>query len=308
MVARGVQTDWLDPAHAFGRAGAFHRRGIVRRAANSLSELITGVLRDDAIARRSGFLQSVDPRFKVFGLIGLIVVVTLLHSTLALALAYFVCTILAVLSRVPARRFLGVWLFVPLFSAALMIPAVLNIVTPGRPVWTIAHFHGAFGPWKLPETLAVTDAGIAFAGRFVLRTAVCVSLAVLLTATTPTARLFRGLRALGVPQVFVMLLSMMQRYLEVLARAAHEIHLAKISRSIHNMAVRQEQAWVAAGMGSLFKRTCKMSHDVYLAMLSRGYTGEVHLMDEPRWRVSDWVFLGGMAVVAAGLLVVSYWL
>ena len=84
----------------------------------------------------------------------------------------------------------------------------------------------------LPSKLAVTDAGLVVAARFILRAAVCVSIVALLTATTQRVKLFRGLRMLGVPQIFVTLLSMMERYIGVLVICAEEIHLAKISRSI----------------------------------------------------------------------------
>jgi energy-coupling factor transporter transmembrane protein EcfT len=85
----------------------------------------------------------------------------------------------------------------------------------------------------------------------------------------------------------VTLLSMMERYLWVLARAAEEIHLAKASRSIARGSLRDEQAWVAAGIGSLFRRTRALGHEVYLAMISRGYTG----MGNGEWGMAN----GGQA-------------
>jgi len=194
-----------------------------------------------------------------------------------------------------------IWLAIPLFSAAFMLPALLNVVTPGHAVFTLCHFSNAhFGHWQLPATLSITDGGIYVSLRFILRTAVCITLALLLTTSTRTHRLFRGLRALGVPMLFVMLLSMMTRYLTVFVRAAEEIHLAKISRSIAVAGLRQEQAWVAAGIGSLFRRTQAYGDAVHLAMISRGYTGEIHLLDDPRWGLRDWAFL----LIAAGFGIV----
>ncbi len=274
---------------------------LMRRAVGNLARLLEEMLANEAVARRAGLLQLVDARAKVLGLIGLLVIVTLLRHLPSLCLAYGFCLLLALLSRVPARRLLGVWLAVPLFSALIILPAALNIVTPGHALVTLWHFsHPQLGPWAVPRRLTVTDAGLLLAGRFVLRTAVCVTLALLLTATTPANRLFRGLRALGVPVLFVMLLSMMTRYLSVFLRAAEEIHLAKISRSITLGTLRQEQAWVAAGMGALSRRTQAMGNAVYLAMLSRGYTGEIYLLDAPRWQLSDGAFL----LIALGSAVV----
>jgi cobalt/nickel transport system permease protein len=266
------------------------RRNVLRQALGSLARVLAEMIDNEALARQSGLLQTVDARAKVLGLLGLLVVVTLLQHLPTLALAYGMCLLLAGLSRIPLRRLLRTWLAIPLFSAAIMLPALLNVVTPGHPLLTLWHAG-------TPSALTITTAGVYLAGRFVLRTAVCVTLALLLTATTRSNRLFQGLRALGTPALFVTLLSMMERYLTLFIRAAEEIHLAKLSRSIHTGTLRQEQAWVAAGMGSLFRRTHALGNAVYLAMVSRGYTGEVYLLDAPRWQLTDWAFL----MIALGL-------
>ena len=278
------------------------RRGnLARKALGSFARLLEELLANEAIAARPGLLQQIDPRAKVLGLLGLVVVVTLVHHLTTFALAYLLCLLLAMLSAIPARRLLHVWLAVPLFSAAIMLPALLNVVTPGHPLLTLWHFAGAhLVRWQVPTVLTITDNGLYVALRFILRTAVCITLALLLTASTRTHRLFRGLRALGVPMLFVMLLSMMERYLSVFVRAAEEIHLAKLSRSMGVSALRSEQAWVAAGMGALFRRTQSLGQAVYLAMVSRGYTGEIYLLHEARWQLRDAAFLliaGGFAVV-----------
>ncbi len=200
-----------------GAVEAFPRsRGqrIMRQAVGNLAHLLAEMLDNEAIARRSGLLQRVDARAKVLGLLGLVVIVTLVHLIPTLLLAYGLCLLLALLSQVPVSRLTRAWLAVPLFSVAIMLPALLNVVTPGHALCTLWRFSTAhLGPWRVPPALTVTDAGLLVACRFVLRTAVCVTLALLLTATTPANRLFRGLRALGVPVLFVMLLTMMQRYL-----------------------------------------------------------------------------------------------
>jgi cobalt/nickel transport system permease protein len=298
--------DWMLPGAIvpFPPAARHHGRNVVRRAMAGFTRLLGEMLVDEEVAVRPGFLQGIDPRAKVLGLLGLMVAVTFTHHLLVLLAAYALCLLLAGLSRVPARRFAQALLAVLAFSVVVALPAVLNVVTPGTSLWTLWHdVHRHLGPWQLPETLAVTDAGLLVAARFILRAAVCVSLAALLAATTRAERLFRGLRALGVPQLFVMLLGMMQRYLGALLRAAEEIHLAKLSRSIVPGSLRQEQGWMAAGLGALFRRTQRLGNDVYLAMLSRGYTGEVHLLDEPHWRGRDWAFLGGVIVICMMLII-----
>ena len=277
----------------------FRRQSFVRRAVGGFARLLEEMLANERTAEAPGLLQSLDPRAKVLGLIGLIVVATFLQQPAALALAYALGLLLGALSLLPASRLLRVWLAVPLFSAAIIAPATLNLVTPG-PAWLVlwhpAHDH--FGPYALPPAVTITLPGLVVAGRFLLRVAVCVTFAVLLTATTRPDRLFQGLRGLGVPRVFVLLLGMMERYLTVFLRSAQEIHLARLSRTAGTGPPRQEQAGVAAGMGSLLRRTQSLGQAVFHAMLSRGYTGEARLLDPPRWSAQDWSFLGGGACLA----------
>jgi cobalt/nickel transport system permease protein len=282
----------------------FRGRNAVRKAASGLASLLEEMLTDEKIAGWKGFLQSINARAKVIGLLGLLIVATLLHRLPGLAIAYGMCILLAWLSYIPSRRILRAWMVIPLFSALIVLPAVFNIVTPGDPIVTLWNFNNAnFGSLSLPPALTITDSGIYVASRFVLRILVCVSLALLLTTTTRANQLMRGLRALGVPQLFVMLLSMMHRYLNILMRTAEEIHLARISRSIAIGTLHQEQSWVAAGMGELFRRTHSLGDTVYRAMISRGYTGEIYLLDDPRWQLTDWAFLMIVAGFSAVMLV-----
>jgi cobalt/nickel transport system permease protein len=53
-------------------------------------------------------------------------------------------------------------------------------------------------------------------------------------------------------------------------------------------------------MGALLTRSFEMSNEVYLAMQSRGYRGEVQVLDDLRWQNADWLALLGFLVVAAG--------
>lgn len=300
---------WMHPqiTHDAGAPAVIsrpRRHSVVRRALNAFARLLAAMLADEATAAAPGLLQRIDARAKVLGIIGLIVVVTLVYHLPALLLGYTLCIVLAILSRVPVRRFAGAWLAAPLFTAAIILPALFNVVSPGTALWQLASPGSRLGSWLLPDGLAVTDVGLYIAARFVLRTAVCVTLALLLTVTTRPARLFRGLHILGVPQLFVMLLTMMERYLAVIVRAAEEIHLAKLSRTLAAGDLRREQAWVAAGMGSLYRRTQRLGDAVYRAMLSRGYTGDIFFLTDTRWTMRDYAFLAVMVAVGIILLMV----
>jgi cobalt/nickel transport system permease protein len=279
MGVSGESVATLDHPHHFHQ--------FLRKALGGFARMLEELLDNEAIALRHGLLQQLDPRSKVLGIFGLIVISTFLTHLSTLGMAFGLAVLFCLSSQVPLSRLLRLWTIVPLFSAAIMAPALLNIVTPGIPLLS----------WK---GLAITDAGLFCFSRFILRLTTCVSFALALTATTKAPQLFRGLRALGVPKLFVTMLGMMERYLTVLIKVAQEIHLAKVSRTVAQGSLYQEQSWLAAGMGSLFQRTWALGNEVFYAMVSRGYTGAVVTLDEPRFQLMDWGFL----MVTCGLGVI----
>ena len=186
--------------------------------------------RDRAI--RPAGLHRLDARAKLLAAGCLLLLATFLKTPAALGA-------LALMSLAAFPLSGGAWrdAWKPLSVAAgmgllLMAPATLNVVSGGEPLWVLGRTGGAaFGPWRLPELLAVTAAGFFVALRTFLRTLACTSLGLLLALSTPPAELLRALRVVGVPSAFVMVFEMAVRYIALLARAAQEIHLAKLSRS-----------------------------------------------------------------------------
>jgi len=269
---------------------------IARRGLSGIFGLLASSHQRDANAESGGFLQGIDPRAKTVSLIGLIFVTTLVHSWLSLALCLTSGVFLALASNVPGNLLARAWLAVPLFTLLITLPATLNIVTPGHPLLVFPGVHLGKG------VLAITAPGVVVAVRMAVRTGCCVTFALLLASTTRADRLFKGLRMLGMPSTFVTVLAMMERYTQVLARVAGEMHMAKISRTIEDSGLRREHEWVAAGMGSLFRRSRTMIRDVQSAMVSRGYKGENHTLDGLRAGPADYMFVAGVALFAALLL------
>ncbi len=176
----------------------------------------------ERFANRRGFLQSLDIRFQLATFALILILISVLHQPRSLWMLYVTCLALAALSRVPLWFFVKrVWLFVPLFTAAIVLPAVLNVVTPGEPVWVLCKLSRShtWGPYTVPAEIAVTRQGLWGAIIFVSRVADSVSFAVLLTLTRRWADIFAGLRSLFVPRVFIMTLSMTERYLFVFLRS-----------------------------------------------------------------------------------------
>ncbi len=231
----------------------------------------------ETYARRRGFLQILDVRTKLLTFLFIIVSISFFHDPRTLWLLYGLSLVLAVGSGVSLPFFLKrVWLFVPLFSAAIVLPALLNIVTPGDPLLILMRLSRAYtwGPYTIPREIAVTRQGLWGGIVFVSRVAASVSFAVLFMLTTKWGEVFSGLRSLGVPRIFVFALGMTYRYLFVFLRLIQDMYCSRKSRTIRPLSLAAERSWTASRIGVIFKKSVDMSDDIYKAMLSRGFQGE----------------------------------
>lgn len=266
------------------------RTTILDRTAAAVARIAEEAVFSESFALRKGLLQRIDVRAKLLS--GAIVLVTasVLRGPGPLWTLYGASLLLALLSGVPLLPFLKrVWLFVPLFTAALVLPALLNVVTPGDPLWVVLHLDReyAWGPYRVPREIAVTRQGAWGFVLLVSRVAVSVSFTVLFTLTTRWSAIFPGLRALRVPRVVVLTMSMTYRYLFLLLRLVQDLGMARRSRTIGKSGRASERSWIASRMGFLFRRSRQLGGHVYLAMLSRGFQGDALMFSPPRFRSAD---------------------
>jgi cobalt/nickel transport system permease protein len=303
--------DWLAQDSSSVPLTAPHhqgRSGFVEKTIGNAAHFLRDTMVSESVARRSGLLQAIDPRVKLITLLAIIISVSIMRSPLTIWGVYGFTLVLAVASSVSLLFFIKrVWLFIPLFSAVIVIPALFNVVTPGEPIWTVFHLARSYdlGPYHIPDTIAVTRQGLLTAVTFIGRVSASVSLAVLLTLTTLWNDLLQALRILRVPKIFILILGMTYRYIILLVHTLSDIHVARKSRTIHYGSTGSEQRWVASRMGYLLKRTYMMSQDVHNAMLSRGFSGDVRTLAPSKIRGYDYAWSLFVLFICAVALIID---
>jgi cobalt ECF transporter T component CbiQ len=231
--------------------------GFLEKNISALSGAFERALANERWSRGDGLLQRIDPRFKIVSFAAMILACSLARGPAALAVLYAVATALAVSSRIGAAAFTRrVWVFIPLFTVAVAIPALF--LTPGSRVMSLGPF-------------AVTAEGARTALMLVLRVSASVSFAVLLVLTTPWHALLSALRSLRLPGIAVSLLSLCYRYLLLLVRAVPDLFMARRSRTLASLPLRREAAFISRSAGLVFVRSLDLADGVHLAMLSRGW-------------------------------------
>jgi len=268
---------------------------IERSIMGALSFLKEAVFADE-YAMRKGFLQSIDPRIKTVSFFLLLIQILFTQDILVLCCLYAACLLLAYCSRIGLGFFLKrTWIFIPLFSLFIAIPAVFSFFTPGEVLFS---FDAA--GWRL----AVTRQGVDGAVLFVTRVVTSVSFAVLLSLTTKNFELLKVLRVLGIPQIFVMTLGMCYRYIFLFMGTIENTYMAVKSRVGTSVHYKKGQHIVAWNIASLWQRSYRFNEEVYNAMLSRGYSGEPVILNDFKTRARDWAWL----CFAAGVFVLLWYL
>jgi cobalt/nickel transport system permease protein len=281
------------------RKRRYSAQGYIEKTLGDLSGALEQTLFADEIARQPGLLQALDPRVKLLGALALLLAVSLAHNLFVIAALYLLTLPVAAASRVPMGFYLKrVWVFMPFFTGIIALPALFNVFTPGEPLVTLIDLSS-------PRLyLTITLPGIITSAFLLLRVGTSVSIGVLLILTTRWAWLLKSLRVLRLPQSFVLILGMTYRYIYVFLHAANDMFLARKSRMVGRVSPGEDRKWLAASMGTLLSKSYELSEEVYLAMESRGFRGEVQVLDTLAWHGRDWLWLTAFVLVSA----IAVWL
>jgi cobalt/nickel transport system permease protein len=223
----------------------------------------------DRYAALDSPLHILEPRTKLLAFTALIIAVLCVPvGRESLFIAYFFATaILMGVSQVPLNYILGRTLVILPFIVLASLAA----------------------PWR-----GYSELGVLF-----VRAVLCLMLLILLTNTTRFVELLRGLRKLGCPQILVMNLSFLYRYLFVLTEEAMRMKQARDCRRFRRAPFREELKVLSSMLGTLLIRSFERAERMHGAMLSRGYSGDFPVVAPKRFSWHDLVFISGVTLFIA---------
>jgi cobalt/nickel transport system permease protein len=279
-----------------GCIGKRRRGSFVDKTITGGARLLRQALSSEDMAARDGLLQRIDPRVKLVTMFGLLVVASLVRTLPVLAGVYLLALVLAALSKISVRFFVKrVWLFIPIFTGIVVLPATFSFITPGHIVVPLGDWFG--------HPVGLTSQGLRGATLIVVRVATSISLVVLVAMTTSWTSLLAALRALFLPRMFVLVLGIAFRYVFYLSNTVTELYEARKARTARATPVAAGgRAFVGATAGTTFGKAHAMSEEVHLAMVSRGYTGEPRTLSAFRLRPVDVAWIAGCVFAAIAVL------
>lgn len=141
--------------------------------------------------------------------------------------------------------------------------------------------------------LVISRGWITFAS-LLLKSILTITAALILISTTGMNKLAAGLRLLKVPRLFVMQLLLTYRYIAVLIEEVARTIRAYKLRAPGQKGIRRN-VWGSLA-GQLLIRTMDRAERIYQAMCVRGFKGEYHTGDDPKFRRRDFLFLFGWVI------------
>ena len=171
------------------------------------------------------------------------------------------------------------------FTGLIAIPALF--ITPGDPVFSLPVLH-----------LVVSAQGLRTAALVVLRVETAVTFTTVLVLCTPWNHILKSLRWLRLPAEVVTMVAMTHRYVFLLIETANQMFESRKSRTIGEWTDPDKRRMTARTAGVLLSKSIELSHDVYLAMVSRGFQGEVRVLTDFQMRLRDYFALTAFVLAA----------
>jgi len=258
----------------------------------------------DPYAPRHSPIHSLDARVKL--LLTLALILTTALTPVGVWPVYILLTALITVIVILSDLGVGFVLKRALLALPFMLAALPVIFTLEGD--TAIHFD--LGPWNLTVYYDGVERFISIA----LKSWISVQAGIVLATSTPFPELLSAMRAIRVPRLLVAIFALMWRYLFVLADEAIRLMRARSARMGHSDQPGLKpggslvwRAHVTGGMaGNLFLRAFERSDRIYVAMLSRGFDGEVRTTPMPPMSSGSWLTLVSLLLLLAGLLLFAY--
>ncbi|MFH1612919.1 MAG: cobalt ECF transporter T component CbiQ [bacterium] len=237
-------------------------------------------------------IHQLDPRSKIiFFLLYIFFVITILPNDFLQFIAYFIIMFIVILiSRIP--------LIYILKRTCVIIPFILLIAIfiPFSKKTQIENSYNI-------GYLFVSHNRLWIFWNMLIKSFLTILAMIVLSSTTKFSTLLKGLEFFKIPKILIMLLSFMYRYIFVLIDEAQRIEHARNSRYFGGEYLRQIKT-IGNIIGCLFIKTYERGEKIYQSMLSRGFNGEIKILNRLNFSILDIYFC---ILFLGSLLAIKIW-
>ena len=258
-------------------------------------------------AARNNFIQKINPNVKLFSLIYMAIVISVVSNLVTqIVITIFIFLIYIIARSKLFEVYKKIFFLAFIFGFLVVLPASLNVITPGKIIFNIISFNkpSHFLIYNIPQNIGFTINGLQVVSIVFLRVFNSVSFALLVVYTTPFPSFIKSFKMIGVPDTFLMIISLAYKYIFILSRTIEETYFAFKSRLSGNIKSSSIRRLIGGRIFFIFKRSMIIYQDTYHAMVSRGYRGKVVLHSQNHFTFKDVVVL--MIIVISGIVFILF--
>ena len=293
-----IAGDQYDPAKIRRAKLSFIDKTII----NS-SKAVKSILLQAETAGKDYFIQNINPNVKLLSLIYMSIVISVVSNLVTQTLITAFIFLLYIVSRLKLYVvYKKIFFLAFIFGFLVILPASLNVITPGKIIFNIIKFHKSshFLIYNIPENIGFTINGFLVVLLVFFRVLNSVSFALLVVFTTPFSSFIKSFKMFRVPDTFLMIISLAYKYIFILSRTIEETYFAFKSRLSGNIKSNSIRRLIGGRIFFIFKRSVIIYQNTYHAMVSRGYSGKVILHSRNQFTYKDFFVL--LIVVLSGVV------
>ncbi len=228
----------------------------------------------EEMANNDTVIHRIDPRIKVLVASMFVICVVSFHKyTISAILPFGLFLIIVMgLAEIPAFFLLKKIVLVSPF--AIMV-GIFNPLFDQQPIMVLG-------------AITITGGCVSFVS-ILLRFGLCVGAVLVLIASTGFNTICLAMVKLGMPKIFAVQLLMLYRYIFVLIEEGLRMYQAMTLRTFHGRAIAMKTYMHLAGQ--LLLRTLDRAQRIHLAMLCRGFDGNIRIRQSLRMARLDIFFL-----------------
>jgi cobalt/nickel transport system permease protein len=268
---------------------------------------VKSIYMQSEIAAKENLIQKINPQVKLISLIYLVVVISVVSNPVAQILITALIFLLYIIARLNVFQVYRKIFFVAFFFGFLVVlPATLNVITDGKIILNLITFDkpSHFWIYNIPKNIGFTENGLQVVLLVFLRVLNSVSFALLIVFTTPFPSFIKSFKIIGVPDTFLMIISLAYKYIFILSRTIEETYFALKSRLVGNIRSRNIRNLIGGRIFFIFRKSKLIYESTYFAMVSRGYNGKVKLNSKYHFTFVDLISL--IIIVVAGIVIIIF--
>ncbi|MBU3161094.1 cobalt ECF transporter T component CbiQ [Clostridium frigoris] len=241
-------------------------------------------------------LKNVNPMEKfIFSMATIIVCISLNNIADSIIILLLMGFITVYKGKLPLKNYIELMSIPLVFLIMGVITIAINVATSSKGlIFSFSIFN---------VTLGCTYDSLITAARLFFKSLAAVSCLYFLTLTTPVFEVLSVLRKLKVPKLFVELMGLIYRFIFVLLDTANMIYISQSSRLGYSTFRRGFNS-LGNLVTSLFLSAYKRSQDIYMAMESRCYDGDINLLENHY--VTSYKNISLIILVEVFLIIISF--